>query len=75
MIFVFDIDGTICFNGVKIADDILSALTALEKHGHQLVFASARPVRDMLPLLANFSENFLIGGTVRLFGKMNRLKL
>lgn len=75
MIFVFDIDETICFDGVKIADDILSALTVLEKHGHQLVFASARPVRDMLPLLANFPENFLIGGNGSIVRKNGQIEI
>ncbi|AYG00042.1 HAD-IIB family hydrolase [Lactococcus allomyrinae] len=73
MIFVFDLDGTICFDGVKISDDILSALTTLEKRGHPLVFASARPVRDMLSLLEMFPSQFLIGGNgsiVRNFGQI-----
>lgn len=63
MIFVFDLDGTICFSGKNISPAIILELKKLELIGHQIVFASARPIRDMLPLLErDFSQNFLIGG-------------
>ncbi|UGA38522.1 HAD hydrolase family protein [Chromobacterium haemolyticum] len=51
MHFIFDIDGTICFNGRTISPAIQGALDGLRQHGHQLGFASARPYRDILPLL------------------------
>ncbi|MFI6639048.1 HAD hydrolase family protein [Streptomyces sp. NPDC050504] len=60
---VFDIDGTLCFDGRVIDDRILTALKACEDAGHHLVFASARPVRDLLPVLDGaFPTATLIGG-------------
>ncbi|MFE7633880.1 HAD hydrolase family protein [Kitasatospora sp. NPDC057518] len=60
---VFDIDGTLCFDGRTIDSRILAALDACERAGHQLVFASARPVRDLLPVLDGaFPTATLIGG-------------
>lgn len=51
MKFVFDLDGTICFNGVSISERISNCLEDLRRKGHEVIFASARPVRDMLPVL------------------------
>ncbi|WP_369184559.1 HAD hydrolase family protein [Streptomyces sp. Y1] len=60
---VFDIDGTLCFDGRTIDRRILAAIEACERAGHQLVFASARPVRDLLPVLDGaFPTATLIGG-------------
>lgn len=60
---VFDIDGTLCFDGRTIGGEILAALEDCERAGHQLVFASARPVRDLLPVLDGaFPTATLIGG-------------
>ncbi|MFK0012683.1 HAD-IIB family hydrolase [Streptomyces sp. NPDC091027] len=60
---VFDLDGTLCFDGRSIDRRIVSAIESCERGGHRLVFASARPVRDMLPVLDGaFPEAILIGG-------------
>ncbi|MFE2292483.1 HAD hydrolase family protein [Streptomyces sp. NPDC059452] len=60
---VFDIDGTLCFDGRTIDSRILAAIESCERAGHQLVFASARPVRDLLPVLDGaFPAATLIGG-------------
>lgn len=59
--FVFDVDGTICFNGRFIEEEILDVLDEVNKN-HELIFASARPVRDLLPVVTRFKENILIGG-------------
>ncbi|MFF3389970.1 HAD hydrolase family protein [Streptomyces sp. NPDC002669] len=60
---VFDIDGTLCFDGRTIDRRILAAIEACERAGHRLVFASARPVRDLLPVLNGaFPTATLIGG-------------
>ncbi|MBZ4322940.1 Cof-type HAD-IIB family hydrolase [Streptomyces sp. SCA2-4] len=60
---VFDIDGTLCFDGRTIDGRILAAIESCERAGHQLVFASARPVRDLLPVLGGaFPAATLIGG-------------
>lgn len=51
MYFVFDIDGTTSFNGLTIEPEICDAFRSLKSAGHRVVLASARPVRDMLPML------------------------
>ncbi|MDU8924152.1 HAD-IIB family hydrolase [Pasteurellaceae bacterium LIM206] len=62
MIFVFDLDGTICFDGVRIPAVIKTALLRLQQK-HQLIFASARPIRDLLPRLDDrLNTAILIGG-------------
>ena len=52
MNFVFDIDGTTSFNGMVIEPAIEREIYALLLAGHRIVFASARPVRDILPMLS-----------------------
>ena len=54
MNFVFDIDGTLCFNGKTIDQAIVDALNKLLEHGHTITFASARPIRDLVPVLPKF---------------------
>ncbi|MCD4499410.1 HAD family hydrolase [Chromobacterium vaccinii] len=62
MHFIFDIDGTLCFNGFSISPAIQDALAELEHRGHQIGFASARPYRDMLPLLdERFHDGLFVG--------------
>jgi Cof subfamily protein (haloacid dehalogenase superfamily) len=63
MNFVFDLDGTICFKGVPVSERIIKALKELEDAGHTIIFASARPIRDMLPVIDEcFHRNTLIVG-------------
>lgn len=63
MKFVFDLDGTICFQGAPVSEKILSCLETLTEHGHEVIFASARPIRDLLPVLnARFHTYPMIGG-------------
>lgn len=63
MIFLFDLDGTIAFKGEGIEGTIVQSIKDLEARGHHVIFASARPIRDMLPLLTDdFKDNFYIGG-------------
>ena len=45
MKFVFDLDGTLCFDCKMISDPITQAIQRLEEKGHQIYFASARPIR------------------------------
>ncbi|MGG4493435.1 HAD-IIB family hydrolase [Brevibacillus reuszeri] len=62
MHFIFDLDGTICFKGQPISTRILDCLLDLEQAGHTVGFASARPCRDMLPVLdERFRNHLLIG--------------
>ncbi|MGG4167921.1 HAD-IIB family hydrolase [Rossellomorea vietnamensis] len=63
MKFVFDLDGTICFRGKPISQRIVQCLLELKTNGHEVMFASARPIRDMLPVLDTRLHSFpLIGG-------------
>lgn len=59
--YVFDLDGTIVLNGKPVSDDITTALMDIRLHG-QVIFASARPVRDMLPLLSESLHDCLMIG-------------
>lgn len=61
MIYVFDIDGTICFNGKNINSTLIKKIKALEE-SNEVLFASARPIRDLLPVVKAFESNTLIGG-------------
>ena len=63
MNFVFDIDGTLCFNGKTIDQAIVEALQKLLGDGHSITFASARPIRDLVPVLPEqFKGGKLVGG-------------
>jgi len=42
MIFVFDLDGTICFQGKPVSEKILTALAELANKGYEVIFASIR---------------------------------
>ncbi|RKN84470.1 HAD-IIB family hydrolase [Paenibacillus ginsengarvi] len=60
---VFDLDGTICFAGKPLSKQVVRVLEAAEANGHELIFASARPIRDLLPVLpAVFQHHALVGG-------------
>lgn len=63
MKFVFDLDGTLCFAGQPMTTPIIQALKELAGAGHEIIFASARPIRDMLPVIApNLHNCSMIGG-------------
>lgn len=59
--FVFDVDGTLSFDGKQIAVEILAAIQRLVTLGHRIIFASARPIRDLLPMVPGFQQAQLIG--------------
>lgn len=62
MHFVFDLDGTICFDGDTLPGAIRSALLELLAAGHDLAFASARSYRDCLGILGKeLSQQLVIG--------------
>ncbi|WP_349254227.1 HAD-IIB family hydrolase [Paenibacillus sp. RC67] len=55
-------DGTLSFKGRPISRRIQDCLMELEQLGHFIGFASARPFRDMLPILdERFHQHLLIG--------------
>lgn len=61
MNFIFDIDGTICNNGRYIDPVIEKTIIALSMEKN-VIFASARPIRDMLPLMDRaLHQHLLIG--------------
>ena len=63
MIFVFDLDGTICFKGEPLSHEICAALDTCILLGDEVVFASARPIRDLLPVLPKRYYHFrMVGG-------------
>lgn len=71
---VFDLDGTICFNGEAISTNILNALSHLERSGREVLFASARPIRDMLPVIdPSFHNHILIGGNGSIIWKDKKI--
>lgn len=70
MKFVFDLDGTICFKGKPVSEKILTALEELTNKGHEVIFASARPIRDMLPVInKRFHHYPMIGGNGALIAR------
>jgi hypothetical protein len=74
MLFVFDLDGTIIFRGEPLSKTIAEALVQAEALGHETVFASARPIRDMLPVLdERFHRHLLIGGNGSLVARDGRV--
>lgn len=74
MQFVFDLDGTICFRGKPLTDPIVQCLEDLGQKGHEVIFASARPIRDMLPVLPeSLHGGSLIGGNGSMIAKNGRV--
>lgn len=72
--FVYDLDGTIVFRGQPVSDAILRALLKLEAAGHEIIFASARPVRDMLPVIpSSLHHCTMIGGNGSLMGRNGKV--
>ncbi|GGY26820.1 HAD family hydrolase [Paludibacterium paludis] len=62
MNLIFDLDGTLVFQGKPVSPSISDALHDLRLDGHTIGFASARPHRDMLPVLdERFHDALLIG--------------
>ena len=57
MKFVFDLDGTLSFDGVTIDDEIKQVLLRAEEFGHEVAFASARSYRDCLGHLRGSIES------------------
>ncbi|MEK5395877.1 HAD family hydrolase [Paenibacillus sp. FSL K6-2859] len=63
MKFIFDLDGTICFSGKPLSKRIVQVLDTLIEKGHEVIFASARPIRDLLPVLPAHMHHFsMVGG-------------
>ncbi|ROR15080.1 hypothetical protein EC836_101580 [Erwinia sp. JUb26] len=59
--YIFDLDGTIITNGQPLHCNLAENIISLSHHA-RVIFASARPVRDMLPLLPNELHGCLMIG-------------
>ena len=51
MKFVFDLDRTLCFDGITMSKDLQKILLTAPKYGHDIIFATARSYRDCLSIL------------------------
>ena len=72
--YIFDIDGTISKNGKPIEPDISQSLESLSQD-NKVIFASARPVRDILPLLPKqFHTSTIVGCNGGMIWEDNHLK-
>lgn len=67
--FIFDLDGTILFNDKPLCNQHENLLKKIHHAGHEIVFASGRPVRDFHALMPEWTHNFnmsLFGGGISL---------
>ncbi|KAF7787991.1 hypothetical protein PRUB_a2536 [Pseudoalteromonas rubra] len=70
MNFVFDLDGTTVFQAQRMHDDIRDGLLALERSGGNVYFATARPLRDTLPVFPEcFWHHPIIGCNGAMFSQ------
>lgn len=54
MNFVFDIDGTLCFDGMSLSKEIQGILERAQiDYGHRVTFATARSYRDTIGILGD----------------------
>ena len=62
MKFVFDLDGTLCFDRRTIDDEIMQVLLSAPQFGHDLAFATTRSYRDCLATLGpELSQKLVVG--------------
>lgn len=73
--FVFDIDGTICFDGQTIDDVIAESINFLVEKNHRVIFASARPIRDLIPVVSSFEGIELIGANGAMIMVNNKVEV
>lgn len=60
---VFDLDGTICFKGQPVTPAITNTLYQLYQNGYDIIIASARPIRDIYPVLPPWMHELtMVGG-------------
>lgn len=76
MKFVFDIDGTICFDGTTIDKSICQSFEELLDANHDIIFASARPIRDLLPVIPEqFRHGVMVGGNGAYIFEQGKVKV
>lgn len=63
MKFVFDIDGTVCFDRRTIDESICLAFEEIRRANHEIILGFARPIRDLIPVLPEpFRHGPMVGG-------------
>lgn len=72
---VFDVDGTLSFNGQVIEAPIVAAIRRLQARGKRVIFASARPIRDLLPIIPAFTDQLLIGANGALVANQGQVQI
>jgi hydroxymethylpyrimidine pyrophosphatase-like HAD family hydrolase len=72
---VFDVEGTLSFNGQVMAAEIVAALQRLLALGHQIIFTSTRPLRHLLALMPTFHDAPLIGANGALVVKAGKIEV
>ena len=65
MKFVFDLDGTLCFDGMTMSIRLQKVLLTAPKYGHDIIFATARYYRDCLSILEGELNEFTVVGLNR----------
>lgn len=75
MNFIFDIDGTICFDGHHVDQSIKHRLVKLKNAHNNVIFASARPIRDLLPVIPEFADYTLIGGNGAIISQNGQIEI
>lgn len=75
MNYIFDVDGTLSFDGETIAKPITDAIRELMAAGNEIVFASARPIRDLLPIIPDFQTQRLIGANGAMISVDQRIQV
>ncbi len=62
MYFVFDLDGAISFEGEHISEGMREAMNHLVENDHEVVFTSAKTIRDMWSMIPReFHHHTMIG--------------
>ncbi|MEW8965775.1 HAD-IIB family hydrolase, partial [Staphylococcus arlettae] len=69
-----DVDGTICFNGRFIETELYNEIKRIDSK-HQIIFASARPIRDLVPVIKGFEDKILVGGNGSIVSNNNEVSV
>ena len=62
MKFVFDLDGTLCFDSMTMSKKLQEVLLTAPKYGHEIIFATARSYRDCLSILEGELKKLTVVG-------------
>ncbi|CAJ1181752.1 hydrolase [Companilactobacillus crustorum] len=75
MQYIFDVDGTLSFDGETISESINNAIKDLMLAGNEVIFDSARPIRDLLPMIPEFQSQKLIGANGAMISINNEIEV